>query len=74
MGLPLLSCCLETLIPLAPSLGAECSLLVSLGNESSLTVVRSGCIIQMSDFWLDSRDRSMDHRPIRCLRSAASPL
>ena len=40
MRLLLLLCYLETLVRLAHSLGAECSLFISLGDESSLTLVR----------------------------------
>ena len=40
MGLLLLPCYLETLLRLAHSLSAECSLFVTLGDESSLTLVR----------------------------------
>ena len=40
MRLLLLRCYLETLVRLAHSLGAGCTLSVSLGDESSLTLVR----------------------------------
>jgi len=62
MSLSLLSCWLETLIPLAPSLGAGCSLLVPLGNESSLISVRGRRITHLSDFRLDPRHRPINQR------------